>query len=61
MQDATLTSLLAGPNGPSLETSKSKIIILDELMTDLKSSELNGNSPIDMYRRNVQKLYVEVD
>jgi hypothetical protein len=28
-------------------------------MTDLKSSELNGNSPIDMYRRNVQKLYVD--
>jgi hypothetical protein len=30
-------------------------------MTDLKGifSELNGNSPIDMYRRNVQKLYVD--
>jgi hypothetical protein len=30
-------------------------------MTDLKRdfSELNGNSPIDMYRRNVQKLYVD--
>jgi hypothetical protein len=33
---------------------------VDELMTDLKRgfSELNGNSPIDMWR-NVQKLYVD--
>jgi hypothetical protein len=63
MQDATLSSLLAGDRMVRLlETSmQSKIIILDELMTDLRRvfSELNGNSPIDMYRRNVQKLYVD--
>jgi hypothetical protein len=45
-----------------LETSTaSKDNYSVELMTDLKGdfSELNGNSPIDMYRRNVQKLYVD--
>jgi hypothetical protein len=60
--DDTLTSLLAGPNGPSLKLSARKDnYSVDELMIDLRKgfSELNGNSPIDMYRRNEKKLYVD--
>jgi hypothetical protein len=44
-----------------LETSTSKDnYSVDEFMMILKGfSELNGNSPIDMYQRNVKKLYVD--
>jgi hypothetical protein len=65
MQDATLTSLLAGDRMVRLletSTASKDNYSVDELMTDLRKgifSELNGNSPIDMYRRNVQKLYVD--
>ncbi len=65
MQDATLNSLLAGDRMVRLlETSveSKNNYSVDELITDLRKgifSELNGNGAIDMYRRNVQKLYVD--
>ena len=65
MQDATLSSLLAGDRIVRLiETSSASKdnYSVDELITDLNKgifSELKGASSIDMYRRNVQKLYVD--
>lgn len=65
MQDATLTSLLAGERMVRLlETStvSKENYSVDELITDLNKgifSELKSNSSIDMYRRNIQKLYVD--
>jgi hypothetical protein len=65
MQDATLSSLMAGDRMVRLlETStvSKDNYSVDELMTDLNKgifSELKSNSSIDMYRRNVQKLYVD--
>ena len=65
MQDATLSSLLAGDRMVRLiETSSvsKDNYSVDELITDLNKgifSELKGASSIDMYRRNVQKLYVD--
>jgi hypothetical protein len=65
MQDATLSSLMAGDRMVRLlETStvSKDNYSVDELMTDLNKgifSELKNNSSIDMYRRNVQKLYVD--
>ena len=65
MQDATLSSLLAGDRMVRLiETSsmsKSNYTV-DELISDLKNgifSELKGSGSIDVYRRNIQKLYVD--
>ena len=65
MQDATLSSLLAGDRIVRLieasSVSKDNYSV-DELITDLNKgifSELKGASSIDMYRRNVQKLYVD--
>ena len=65
MQDATLSSLMAGDRMVRLlETStiSKDNYSVDELITDLNKgifSELKSNSSIDMYRRNVQKLYVD--
>ncbi|UQD56777.1 zinc-dependent metalloprotease [Flavobacterium sp. K5-23] len=65
MQDATLSSLLAGDRVVRLietsSTNKNNYSI-DELMDDLKNgifSELKSNTSIDIYRRNIQKLYVD--
>ncbi|MFV8335912.1 zinc-dependent metalloprotease [Flavobacterium sp. RSP29] len=65
MQDATLSSLLAGDRIVRLiETSSmsKNNYSADELVYDLKNgifSELKGSSSIDVYRRNIQKLYVD--
>lgn len=65
MQDATLTSLLAGDRMVRLlETStlSKDNYSVDELINDLNKgifSELKNKSSIDMYRRNIQKLYVD--
>ena len=65
MQDATLSSLMAGDRMVRLletSTASKDNYSVDELITDLNKgifSELKGNSSIDMYRRNVQKLYVD--
>ncbi|MFV8271185.1 zinc-dependent metalloprotease [Flavobacterium sp. GT2N3] len=65
MQDATLTSLLAGDRIVRLiETSSMSKdnYSADELINDLKNgifSELKGSGSIDVYRRNIQKLYVD--
>ena len=65
MQDATLSSLMAGDRMVRLlETStiSKDNYSVDELISDLNKgifSELKSNSSIDMYRRNVQKLYVD--
>lgn len=64
MQDGVLTSLLSGDRMARLiETSSlnKANYSVDELMSDLKNgifSELQTNSPIDVYRRNLQKLFV---
>lgn len=64
LQGATLNSLLAGDRLIRLlETSSlsKKNYSVDELMSDLRRgifSELNTNAAIDIYRRNLQKLYV---
>jgi hypothetical protein len=65
MQDATLNSLLAGDRIVRLletSTASKDNYSVDELISDLKKgifSELKGSSAIDMYRRNIQKLYVD--
>jgi len=65
MQDATLSSLLAGDRFVRLiETSSMSKdnYSADELVSDLKNgifSELKGSGSIDVYRRNIQKLYVD--
>ena len=65
MQDATLTSLLAGDRMVRLletSTASKDNYSVDELISDLNKgifSELKSNTSIDMYRRNVQKLYVD--
>ena len=65
MQDATLTSLLAGDRMVRLletSTGSKDNYSVDELITDLKKgifSELKDKSQIDIYRRNIQKLYVD--
>ena len=64
LQGGTLNSLLAGDRLIRLlETSSlsKKNYSVDELMSDLRKgifSELNTNAAIDIYRRNLQKLYV---
>ncbi|WP_338645291.1 zinc-dependent metalloprotease [Flavobacterium sp. KS-LB2] len=65
MQDATLSSLLAGDRMVRLiETSSMNKgnYTVDELVSDLKNgifSELKGSASIDVFRRNIQKLYVD--
>ncbi|MGZ9675549.1 zinc-dependent metalloprotease [Flavobacterium sp. GNP001] len=65
MQDATLSSLMAGDRMVRLmETSVASKdnYSADEMVTDLKKgifSELKSNGAIDMYRRNIQKIYVD--
>lgn len=65
LQDATLSNLLAGDRIVRLiETSSANKnnYSVDELMDDLKNgifSELKKNTSIDIYRRNIQKLYVD--
>ncbi len=65
IQDRTLSSLLDGDRLVRLiETSSlnKKNYSVDELMSDLRKgifSELKTNAPIDIYRRNLQKLFVE--
>ena len=64
IQGGTLSSLLSGDRMIRLiETSSldKKNYSVDELMSDLRKgifSELRTNAPIDVYRRNLQKLYV---
>ncbi|UOX33138.1 zinc-dependent metalloprotease [Flavobacterium sediminilitoris] len=65
LQDRTLSSLLDGDRLVRLiETSSlsKKNYSVDELMSDLRKgifSEVKTNAPIDIYRRNLQKLFVE--
>lgn len=65
MQDGTLSSLLEGERIVRLiETSSmsKNNYTVDELVSDIKNgifSELKGSSSIDVYRRNIQKLYVD--
>ncbi|MBP7397737.1 MAG: zinc-dependent metalloprotease, partial [Flavobacterium sp.] len=64
IQDGTLSSLLAGDRLVRLlETSSQNKAnySVDELMSDLRRgifSEIRTNAPIDIYRRNLQKLFV---
>ena len=64
IQDGTLSSLLAGDRLVRLlETSSQNKAnySVDELMSDLRRgifSEIRANAPIDIYRRNLQKLFV---
>ena len=64
MQDATLSSLMAGDRMVRLlETSMAskENYSVDELITDLNKgifSELKSKNAIDMFRRNIQKVYV---
>lgn len=65
IQEATLNSLLAGDRAVRLmETGSASAANynLDELMTDLRTSiwsELTTKKTIDIYRRNLQKVFVE--
>lgn len=64
IQDGTLSSLLSGDRLVRLlETSSQNKAnySVDELMSDLRRgifSEIKLNTPIDIYRRNLQKLFV---
>ncbi|WP_396209453.1 zinc-dependent metalloprotease, partial [Flavobacterium sp.] len=64
IQDGTLSSLLAGDRLVRLletSTQQKNNYSVDELMSDLRRgifSEIRTNAPIDIYRRNLQKLYV---
>lgn len=65
IQEATLNNLLAGDRAVRLmETGATNPANynLDDLMTDLRSgvwAELKTKKPIDVYRRNLQKVYTE--
>ena len=63
MQEATLNSLLAGDRIVRLlETGKEGNYSVDELMVDLRASiwsELKTQKSIDIFRRNLQKVFVE--
>jgi hypothetical protein len=64
LQEYTLTSLFAGDRAVRLmETGLSaKNYTLDDLFTDLESgiwSEAKTGKSIDLYRRNLQKVYAE--
>ena len=64
LQEYALTSLFAGDRAVRLiETgTSSKYYTLDDLFTEVESaiwSEVKAGAPIDVYRRNLQKLYTE--
>lgn len=65
MQDATLSSLLMGDRAVRLMESGAAgagNYTLDEMMTDLRTgifSELKSKTSIDIYRRNIQKVFVD--
>lgn len=64
LQENTLNNLLSGSRiARLLETGKEgSNYTLDELMTDVRNSiwsELKSQKSIDIYRRNLQKVYVE--
>jgi hypothetical protein len=65
LQDATLSSLLMGDRAVRLMESGAAgagNYTLDEMMTDLRSgifSELKSKTNIDIYRRNIQKVFVD--
>jgi hypothetical protein len=65
MQESTLSNLLAGDRmvrlfeGSSINKNNYTV---DELMTDVRNgifAELKSNKPIDIYRRNLQKVFVD--
>ena len=65
MQESTLSNLLAGDRmvrlfeGSSINKNNYTV---DELMTDVRNgifTELNSNKPIDIYRRNLQKVFID--
>ena len=64
IQDGTLSSLLSGDRLVRLletSTQQKNNYSVDELMSDLRRgifSEIRTNAPIDIFRRNLQKLYV---
>ncbi|MDG2431751.1 zinc-dependent metalloprotease, partial [Flavobacterium sp.] len=64
IQKSTLNSVLAGDRMVRLMEASSQgkqYYSVDDLMTDLRNgifTELKTNAPIDIYRRNLQKLYV---
>ena len=64
IQDGTLSSLLSGDRLVRLletSTQRKNNYSVDELMSDLRRgifSEIRTNAPIDIFRRNLQKLYV---
>ena len=66
MQDATLNSLFAGDRMVRLLESSSinkDNYSIDELMNDLNKgifTELKNKNSIDIFRRNIQKLYVDM-
>ena len=65
IQDGTLSSLLSGDRAVRLMETASmskENYSVDELMSDLKKgifSELTSGASIDIYRRNLQKLFVD--
>lgn len=65
VQSATLNSLMAGDRALRLieaSSQGSQYYSLDELYTDLKNgifSELKGGRSIEVYRRNLQKVFVD--
>jgi hypothetical protein len=64
IQDGTLSSLLSGDRLVRLvetSTQQKNNYSVDELMSDLRKgifSEIRINAPIDVFRRNLQKLFV---
>lgn len=65
MQESTLNNLLAGDRmvrlfeGSSINKNNYTV---DELMTDVRNgifTELKSNKPIDIYRRNLQKVFID--
>ncbi|WP_144891915.1 zinc-dependent metalloprotease [Flavobacterium tiangeerense] len=65
MQDATLSSLMTGDRMVRLmesATASKDNYSVDELLSDLNKgifSELKTSSSIDIFRRNIQKIYVD--
>ena len=65
MQESTLNNLLAGDRmvrlfeGSSINKNNYTV---DELMTDVRNgifAELKSNTPIDIHRRNLQKVFID--
>jgi hypothetical protein len=65
MQESTLSNVLAGDRmvrlfeGSSIRKNNYSV---DELMSDLRNgifAELKSNAPIDMHRRNLQKVFID--